>query len=215
MIRVTAFIDGFNLYHAVDDLGKPHFKWLDLDKLIRHFVDPTIHSLDAIYYFSAYATWLPAAHKRHKAYVKALESSGVRPVMGNFKEKERACNSCAAGWVAHEEKESDVNLATFMVRGAYRHEYDEAILVSGDSDIGPSVRMVKEDFPNKKIKLITPPGRRHSKELCAIANKKSRIKEIHLERSLFPQHIFDASGGKVIVTRPKDYDPPIRKAEGP
>jgi len=209
MIRVAAFIDGFNLYHAVDDLNKPHYKWLDLRKVILNFLDPAIHSLEATYYFSAYATWLIDAHKRHQAYVKALEWSGVKPVMGSFKQKQRSCNTCGAGWTAHEEKESDVNLATYMVRGAYRNEYDEAFLVTGDSDLAPSVKMIKADFPERKIKVIAPPGRRHSKELSAIAHKIVRIQEIHLQRCLFPENIVDVATGNIIVSRPAEYAPPI------
>jgi hypothetical protein len=30
MRRVIVHIDGFNLYHAIDDLRKPWLKWLDL-----------------------------------------------------------------------------------------------------------------------------------------------------------------------------------------
>ncbi len=29
MTRIIAYIDGFNLYHAIDSLGKPHLKWLE------------------------------------------------------------------------------------------------------------------------------------------------------------------------------------------
>jgi uncharacterized LabA/DUF88 family protein len=205
MIRVAAFIDGFNLYHAVSDLHKPHLKWLDLRKVLHNFLDPSIHSLDAVYYFSAYATWLADAHNRHQSYVAALEHSGVIPVMGNFKEKQRGCNKCGTGWIGHEEKESDVNLAIHMLRCAYRDEYDEAFLITGDSDIAPSVKMIKGDFPSKKIKLITPPGRWQSKELGAIADKCAKIKDIHLERSLFPEHIIDPANGNIIVSRPVQY----------
>ena len=28
-MRVACYIDGFNLYHAIDDLDKPHLKWLE------------------------------------------------------------------------------------------------------------------------------------------------------------------------------------------
>lgn len=208
MIRVAAFVDGFNLYHAVDDLGKDHYKWLDIRKVILGFLDPKVHDLVAVYYFSAYATWLPDAHKRHEAFVKALEFSGVKPIMGNFKEKQRGCNACGSGWTAHEEKESDVNLALAVARGAYRNEYDEAFLITGDSDLAPAVRMVQADFPGKKFKIITPPGRRHSKELGALANKLVRIKEFHLERGLFPEFVVDDTSGKVIATRPAKYAPP-------
>jgi uncharacterized LabA/DUF88 family protein len=207
VIRVAAFIDGFNLYHAIQDLKRPHFKWLDLRKVLLGFLDPTVHDLTAVYYFSAYATWLDGAHKRHQSYVKALAASGVTPVLGKFKEKDKGCNQCGAGWIAHEEKESDANIALGIVRGAYRDEYDEAFLICGDSDIAPSLRMVKADFPNKKIKVIAPPGRRHSKELSEIADKLARIKDVHLERCLLPETILDG-GGAVICVRPGSYAPP-------
>ncbi|APV49013.1 hypothetical protein BWI17_04545 [Betaproteobacteria bacterium GR16-43] len=206
MIRVAAFIDGFNLYHAIQDLKRPHLKWVDLRKVILCFLDPKVHDLVGVYYFSAYATWLESAHKRHQAYVKALSVSGVTPLLGNFKEKERGCNKCGAGWTAHEEKESDVNLALSMVRGAYRDEYDEAFLICGDSDIAPSVRMIKADFPKKTIKVIAPPGRRHSKELSEIADKLAKIKDVHLERSLLPETLLDADGAA--IARPAPYAPP-------
>lgn len=208
MIRVAAFVDGFNLYHAVDDLGKQHYKWLDIRKVILSFLDPKLHDLVSTYYFSAYATWLPDAHKRHQAFVKALEHSGVTAIMGNFKAKPRGCNACGSGWIGHEEKESDVNLALAIARGAYRNEYDEAFLVTGDSDIAPALRMVRADFPGKKFKIITPPGRRHSKEPGALANKLVSIKELHLQRSLFPEFVTDDTTGKLIATRPAKYAPP-------
>ena len=28
--RVAVYVDGFNLYHALDDLAENHLKWLDL-----------------------------------------------------------------------------------------------------------------------------------------------------------------------------------------
>jgi hypothetical protein len=32
-MRVACYLDGFNLYHAIDDLQKPHLKWVDLEAL--------------------------------------------------------------------------------------------------------------------------------------------------------------------------------------
>lgn len=33
--RFIAYVDGFNLYHAIDDLRRPELKWLDLQGLCR------------------------------------------------------------------------------------------------------------------------------------------------------------------------------------
>ena len=37
-IRAAFYIDGFNLYHAIDDLGLPHLKWVNLFALARQLV---------------------------------------------------------------------------------------------------------------------------------------------------------------------------------
>ena len=87
MIRICVYIDGYNLYHAIDNLRDDKLKWLDLRKLMSNFVDPNIHSLRDIYYFSAYATWKEKAHERHRLYEQALINSGVKTIMGKFKKK--------------------------------------------------------------------------------------------------------------------------------
>src|SRR5579871_3111204 len=116
MIRVLCYIDGFNLYHAIDDMNRAargtlnHLKWLNLSKLMEVFIDPKVHRIDAIKYFSAYATWKPKQHERHQIYVKALQSAGVTAVLGQFKEKHIYCPQCGLTHKGHEEKESDVNI---------------------------------------------------------------------------------------------------------
>ena len=55
-MRVSAFIDGFNLYHAVDATGMHHLKWLDLRALCEKFAPRPDYDLRTVYYFSAYAT---------------------------------------------------------------------------------------------------------------------------------------------------------------
>src|SRR3982751_2313408 len=106
-MRVTAFIDGFNLYHAVDDLHLNHLKWVNLRLLCEQFAPAPRYSLGQIIYCSAFATWLPDAYKRHREFVSALEAAGVTPIMGRFKVKDRRCRLCGQTGQYHEEKETD------------------------------------------------------------------------------------------------------------
>ena len=53
--RVSVYIDGFNLYHALDDLGESHLKWLDLWALSQTLVRKN-EAVTTVKYFSAYAT---------------------------------------------------------------------------------------------------------------------------------------------------------------
>jgi uncharacterized LabA/DUF88 family protein len=209
-IRAAAFIDGFNLYHAVDDSRQSQFKWLDLCALIEVFVPASQFDLVAVYYFSAYATWRANAYKRHREYVKALQANGVTPVMGQFKKKSRTCFSCGAKWETHEEKETDVNIALYMLDGAYRDEYDRALLVSADSDLAPAVQMVKSRFPNKSVKILTPIGRHHSMRLVRAAGglkMAKKIEYVHMEHCIFAEEICDKAGN-VIAKRPAGYGKP-------
>jgi uncharacterized LabA/DUF88 family protein len=207
MKRVAVFIDGFNLHHAVDNLKKDHLKWLDLRKLARVYAPSSHYEITSVFYFSAYATWIHREHQRHKTYVEALRASGVTPILGHFNKKEASCSCCDHKWIKHEEKQSDVNLALYILNEAYKNSYDTAFIVSADSDLAPAIRMTKAAFPEKKFKILTPPTKKHCLSLVDAANTKpAYIKEIHLERCLLPEVIALDNGETVI--RPVKFDPP-------
>lgn len=206
--RVICFVDGFNLYHAVNRLNTPHLKWLNLWALSSVFIRPKSQQLVDVIYFSAYADWIPQSKKRHAQYVKALIASRVSTVMGKFKQKDRKCPKCKHKWCGHEEKETDVNIALAMLDLAYKDKFDHAFLISNDSDLAPAIHMVRKNFPQKLITTIVPPHYTHSNELIKASSEKAKIKIEHLQRCLFPEVIYDA-GGNIIVSRPNEYSPQI------
>jgi uncharacterized LabA/DUF88 family protein len=209
MKRAVFFVDGFNLYHAVKALKANHLKWLDLKMLCKNFSPSPQFTIETIYYFSAHATWLPDAYHRHKVYLQALKSTGVIPVLGKFKEKDRRCKQCQSMWKAHEEKETDVNIALHILDQAYQNKFDRAVIVSADSDFSPAIRLAKERFPEKQFRILTPVNRKHSWDLVnAVGGKENatHIKRIHIERSLFPDKIILSSGKEIV--RPLEYSPP-------
>lgn len=213
MVRVIFFIDGFNLYHAVKSLQANHLKWLDLKTLCKNFAPSPQFTIENIYYFSANATWLPDAFRRHKVYLQALKSTGVIPVLENFKEKDRDCKQCGSLWKAHEEKETDVNIALHILDQAYQNKFDRAVIISADSDLLPAIKLAKERFPEKQFRILTPVNRKHSWDLVnAVGGKKNanHVKRIHIERSLFPEKIILPSGKEII--RPKEYYPSKQNA---
>lgn len=174
------------------------------------FAPKSHFTLKDVYYFSAYATWIPDGYRRHREYVGALESVGVTPILAQFKEKSRGYLSCGNRWIAHEEKEIDVNIALHMLDDAYRDRFDRALLISADSDLAPPIRMVLDRFPKKQVRVLTPIGRNHSWALVNAAGGLKSVKKlnrVHLDMSLLPQQVNDAKGD-VIATRPKSYEPP-------
>ncbi|MDN5871349.1 MAG: hypothetical protein L0H73_11595 [Nitrococcus sp.] len=86
MRRLALYIDGFNFYHAVNDLRQPHLKWVAIYAVARE-IAYSDEKVVVVRYFSAFATWKPGPYARHKAYVTALQASGVECVMAHFKDR--------------------------------------------------------------------------------------------------------------------------------
>ena len=207
MNRAACYVDGFNLYHAIDDLRKPHLKWVDLWALADSLVYPD-ETLVAVNYFSAYATWRPAKYARHRKYVEGLERHGVKAFMAHFKSKQRKCLRCNATWTSHEEKETDVHIALRVLADAVDDVFDRAIIISADSDLVPVLAMLLDRYPEKRILVATPPGRfAIGRDLRQRANFEMEITKGRIAKCLLPGEICVADG-EVIVTRPTDYDPP-------
>lgn len=216
--KVIALVDGFNLYHAIDDLNldpvtkkkahnKNYLKWLNLWALSQALIHPRNDVLSEVYWFSAYANWRSQdSQSRHQVYRRALQSAGVRAVIGNFKMKPRKCPKCHHKWDGHEEKESDVNLAIHLVRLAFENRFDKAIVFSADTDLAPAIKMIKETHPEKEV-LVAIPERRMGKTnaLANAAHGKIRLNEGHFARNLFSDRI-EADSSPII--RPAHYAPP-------
>lgn len=182
--RTIVYIDGFNLYHAIDDLKDDSLKWLNLRALAESMLREGEH-LHQVIYFSAYATHYPSAYKRHRAYVKALKQVRVKVVLGQFKKKFAKCNACQARYQTHEEKETDVNIAIHLIRDTLQDSYDRAIIVSADTDMKSAVEMARGLSGTKLIDIVAPPGRkkyaRHMNPLFEIT--RGRIARCRLDES--------------------------------
>lgn len=212
--KVAFFVDGYNLYHAIDNIAKNnpslnYLKWVDLRKLFAYFIHPNDEEIADIFFFTARPVHTPCdVQQRYSSLMIAYQRFlSIRAVYGKFKKKMLQCKACGARWPKHEEKESDVNLAVYIVREAYEEKYDSAFIVTQDSDLEPAVKLTEAVRPGF-LRLLTPPGILPSREISrAVHGRVSQIKQIHLERSLMNGTYCDASGA-VIVQRPAAYNPP-------
>ena len=202
MIRAIFFVDGFNLFHALDTERAYHkYKWLNLQKLARCFLSSS-EKLQKVYYFTTYATWDQKKTHKHQLYVRALQQEGVDVVFGAFRVVDRTCRACRQPYKTFEEKQTDVNIAIRILETAVLDEWDIAFIVSGDSDLIPSLKTVKRLFPAKRLCVIIPIGRT-AEELKQAADFHMKIKEKHLATSQL-QSIIQITE-ELKLTRPSNW----------
>ena len=93
-----------------------------------------------------------------------------------------------ANVIKTEEKGSDVNLALHLLNDTWLDLYDCAVVVSNDSDLAESLKLVKIQH-KKVIGLITPHKTHPSKELMQYADFNKRIRKGVLAISQLPDPI--------------------------
>ena len=84
-----------------------------------------------------------------------------------------------------------------MFKLSIEDKYDKAIIISGDSDLIPSISAVRNTFPHKKIGVIIPIGRR-AEALKQACDFHMKMKEKHLKSSLFEKEINLGNNEKLI-----------------
>lgn len=202
------YVDGFNFYHAVKDLGQSHLKWMSYTRLARILINRG-ETVELVKVFSAFAAFKPGSAARHKVYHAAVEAEGAEWVMGQFKEKTLRCTKpgCGHVWKGHEEKETDVNIALHLLCDCNDDKIDVAYLLTTDSDLTPAVQTVIQRGCPVELVTVSTPGRGHCKELLATCHRKAKVNTKMVEACVMEREILGPSG-VVVATRPSEYDPP-------
>jgi hypothetical protein len=94
-----------------------------------------------------------------------------------------------------EEKGSDVNLATELLVDAFDRDFEQAVIVSNDSDLVAPIRVVRQKF-NLPVVVLFPCGgsRQPSYHLSQVATSSPMIDPAHLAAAQFPDPMADANG---------------------
>lgn len=196
--RTIVYVDGFNFYYG-EVKGTP-WKWLDPAALFQKLLGPQ-NQLVKIKYFTARVQPLPNdpnINVRQDTYLRALAAHC--PVIdlqyGHFlrhqirMENANPPPATVPVW-KNEEKGSDVNLALHVLNDAWLNTYDCAVIVSNDSDLAESLRLVKTQH-KKIIGLVTPGApkkRKTSRQLKQHADFVKPIRTWMLQSSQLPSPI--------------------------
>ena len=197
-MRVNFYVDGFNLYYGA--LRGSPYRWLDLGALAA-ILSPPGSTIGQIRYFTANVSgrFDPGSPIRQEAYLRALRTiPGLTVHLGKFLTHQTrmplvspAPNGARTALVwKTEEKASDVNLATHLLLDAVAGDFDLAIVVSNDSDLGEPIRITTERYAPVGVYR---PNRRHSGRLQAVAAWYKPVFPASLRRARFPAQVRDST----------------------
>ena len=206
--RAAFFIDGFNLYHSLaayaKESGDHSLKWLDLIGLAKGSLHEVGGSseLRSLHYFTALPEHLyladPGRLQRHRTYLRALTAHGsLRPsiILGRIAQQQvqvRIASGEITGSIWRE-KGTDVALAMALLREASKGDMDEAVIVSGDADYLPAVKVFREMYPDIGLRFAFPRGRASKELLREAPNSFTLTSAAYLSHRL-PERIRLPSG---------------------
>lgn len=211
------YIDGFNLYHG-SVKGTP-YKWLDLGSLCATLLPG--RNIKKIRYFTAIVVDFPhdqQASTRQDVYIRALRTVPNLEVHkdGWFSKNVRMLPRYPLTYPDPtkppvnvqvwrlEEKRTDVDIATHLLVDCFSGHFDEAVVISNDSDLVLPVEMVRTKY-GKRVGVINPHHRDSmSSHLRRAASYHYRqINKSVLAKCQFPITVTDSAGRT--ITKPASW----------
>lgn len=225
-MRTRVYIDGFNLFYGLKQYEKQggRYCWLDIGTLCQAlFPNDTI---DHIRYLTAIVSGRldPQQPIRQQVYLRALKTIPNLSIhLGQFQPGniwlplvnplptlpqemlpgalDVSRNGLQVAYVIKmEEKGSDVNLATYMLLDCFQNMYDQAVIISNDTDLAEPIQVIRRER-GCKVGVLNPTSR-FSKKLQQAADFYTRIEENYLQVSQFPLTLRDQRG---TITKPSNW----------
>ncbi len=207
--RVNFYIDGFNLYKGIvqemrDNYpAAPNCKWLDIRKLAIELKSRK-DKLESIKFFTAL---IPPRNKRSKgmrdrqdAYLSAIGSlDKVQIIKGEYITKtepltiETNCDIEGCQYKefivdkeTYKEKQTDVNIATEMLKDAYEGNCEKMHLICGDGDLKAAIELIAKSNPPKATVVVHFPKGRECRVLKPVCSTYFDLNRYVLQNCLLP-----------------------------
>lgn len=165
MKRVMVFIDSNNFESAVKSLYQGTQKRIDYGKLAQHIATTKCDGhLQRVYYYTATGSddkQKAASTKRfvdtlNKKVPNCIAKVGYLKIVGQNPD----------GSNIYIEKGTDVNVAVDIVSLAFNNAYDEAVLLSADSDYEPAIQMARNYGKNVVVGIVDQQTAGYLKDIC-------------------------------------------------
>lgn len=207
-IKTYVYVDGFNLYYG--SVRNTPCRWLDISEMCRLLLPN--NTISKIKYFTARVTARlndPGQPTRQQTYLRALRTIPnleiyyghflAHPVWMPLEVPNPAYqihankNPVYVRAVKTEEKGSDVNIASHLLKDAYENQFKVAVIVSNDSDLLTPIQIVRNDL-KKPVGILNPHTKKASR---ALAKEASFVKPIRfgvIRASQFSPTLEDSVG---------------------
>ncbi len=195
-MRTIVYIDGFNLYYGC--LKGTPFRWLDLVRLSEILLPQ--HEIHMVRYFTARISDRgnnAGQQKRQNTYLSALSRQDKVVVhLGHYLTHtvkmpiaDRSLGlPVFVDVLKSEEKGSDVNLASYLLLDGFRKKYEQAVVISNDSDLKTPIELVRKEL-ELPVGVVFPnldPRRQPSQSLKKVALFVREIRKNALSESQLP-----------------------------
>lgn len=211
MRKTCVYVDGFNLYYGILAHYRKAYpkseavgvKWLDINALVKNLLHDS-HDIVKINYFTAEikdpSADLDFQQKitRQRLYIRALESnSNTSVIMGCFKERQQTFKMPDPPFKKYKyktfaEKGTDVNIATWILRDAFKSAYDSYVLISNDTDLRAPLILIKNELACN-VGIICPQIKM-AESLKDTASFYRKIDLGDIRKSQFPDNMTDSKG---------------------
>ena len=205
-MKTNIYIDAFNLYYG--SLKGTSYRWLNVVELARALLPR--HQIHRVRYFTAIVKTDPnrgdgKQAQRQQVYIRALETLPELEVhLGHYLshpttmalETPGPGGQKFARVIKTEEKGSDVNLATYLLLDGFKKDYEQALVISNDSDLATPVELVQKElgFPVGVAFPCSNGHRKNSVRLKQVATFVRQVRKPTLATCLLPGTMTDANG---------------------
>lgn len=208
--RAALYVDGFNLYHPINDSGLNHLKWASLWSLGELICERGGQQLVK----AVFCTAVPkierdaGKHERHIRFNSAQEACGVEIVPGHYVPEPIEKDGKPTGDYKWVEKQTDLNVALRLLFDGLDDAYDVAFLLSADTDQVATARVFQERIAplGKQLIGVAPPGRKTPAGYGAFGIKGISLQMLDLEKCLMDERL---EGPDKPIFRPPEYAPPL------
>jgi len=204
--RVIVYVDGYNFYYGLKHGGSTwkRLYWLDIVKFFERMMLPDQELVEVNYYSACPLDDQQAADNQDVLFSANKLNPKFKLHLGRYKKKKFKCQNCGYKIKTYEEKESDVRVATGMLVDMFSQRCDITIVVSADSDMIPSVEIIKSFNPTHPVHAFIPPNQKSFALVskCDTIVWLSRYKARFVQ-SMLPDEVLLENG--YVLRRPENW----------